>query len=196
MDKNKVNNYMLSGLALILGILFFVFPSVLPFSRVIWLLLVVVGVIIIINNVNPLVDGIKNSSTDTGKMEIILSSINMVLGLFLILWQNFVVVIIIALGLIVTPLIEVFKSSDKMEKLKEVAVKILTGVLLIIFGPLLLRCADTVGKVICYVMGGICVVLAVLILLKALKENKKEPKKDYKGTSDDGAVDAEFTEKK
>ena len=195
MKKETTNRYIFSALGALLGILLIVFPSILPFSRVLWILLIILGVFIILNNITPLVFGIKASETEVGKMAIITSIINMILGVCLIFFQNIVMIIIISLLLIAVPIIEVVKSADQVAKLKEEFFKILTGVLLIIFGPVLLSCADTIGKILCYIAGGAVIILSIVNLVDTIIKSlpKKEHGKEEKSAE---RIDAEFTEKK
>lgn len=91
----------------------------------------------------------------------------------MIFMQNEIITIVLAVYLIVFPIISILLSKDWKNAIKSEWLKILIGVLLIVFLPAIMGAADAIVKVLILVAGwatiGISVLLFVLSLVAFLK---------------------------
>ena len=183
---NKKNILVSIIASLIIGVLFGVALIVLSrFLDVSFLLkwsLIIAGIVVIITNVLPLVNGIANIGKISGIVDLLFAALGIVLGIMMIFMQGTVITVIVSIYLIAFPIIRILLSGDWKNKIKSEWLRLLIGILLLVFLPVLINIADTVVKTLIFVAGlaviGISVLLFVLSLISYLTARKKETAND------------------
>ncbi len=104
-------------------------------EKVIEIGLIIYGVIVIIGNVPGLISGIANITKPAGIFDLIASAVGIALGIALIISQNQVLVILLAVYLIIFPIVRIILAKQKGEQFKREILRIVLGVLLWIFVP-------------------------------------------------------------
>ena len=163
-------------IGVILGTLIVLLAGIVNVSFIIKWTLIIMGIITIISNVPSLVTGIISIKTTSGIVNLIMSILGIALGAMMIFMQNEIITTILAVYLIVFPIISIILSKDWKNAIKSEWLKILIGVLLIVFLPAIMGVADTIVKVLILIAGwatiGISVLLFVLSLVAFLKASK------------------------
>ena len=163
----------------LLGTLLVILAGILDVYFLIKWGLIAVGIVIIISNIPSLVNGILTINTMEGIVDVIFSACGMFLGFRMIFKQDTVITIIVAAYLIALPVVRVLLSgkSGWKDQIKKEWIKVLIGILLLLFLPALLSTANTVVKVMILVAGWIVIGLSVLLfalsLVSYLLTNKK-----------------------
>jgi len=178
--KNVLANIIISlVIGVILGTLLVVLSGILDVSFLIYWGLVVVGIITIISNIPSLINGIMNITKASGIIDLIFSLLGILLGCMMIFVQGTVITIIVSVYLIIFPIIRVILSGANgwKDQIKKEWIKMLIGVLLLVFLPGLLAAADAVVKTIILIAGwvviGVSVILFVLSLVSYFVAQKK-----------------------
>ncbi len=178
--NNRIANRVISMiLGILVGAVLVVIGSVIKAETLVWLALVIWGVIIIIGNIPGLVYSIANIKNKAAVFDLVMSIIGILLGVGLIVSQNQVVTVILAAYMIVFPVIRiVLAKKGWAEQLKRELLRIILGVVLLVFGGTLLGVGYTILNLILKIIGwvviGITVVLGVveIILIATKKEDK------------------------
>ena len=178
--NNRIANRVISMiLGILMGAVLVVIGSVIKAETLVWLALVIWGVIIIIGNIPGLVYSIANIKNKAAIFDLVMSIIGILLGVGLIVSQNQVVTVILAAYMILFPVIRiVLAKANWAEQLKRELLRIILGVVLLIFGGTLLGVGYTILNLILKVIGwvviGITVVLGIveIILIATKKESK------------------------
>lgn len=123
--------------------------------------LIIYGIIIIIGNVPGLISGIANVHTAAGVFDLICSVLGIALGVAMIFYQGSVLVALVAIYLIVFPLIRVLMAGKKAEQLKRELLRIVLGVLLLVFVPNWTETISNVLQVLFFVCGGAVILLSL-----------------------------------
>lgn len=155
-------------IGVLLGALIIVLAGIVDVSFIMKWTLIIVGIIIIISNVPSLVTGIMSIKTVGGIVNVILSVLGIVLGAMMIFMQNEVITTILAVYLIAFPIVSIVLSKDWKNAIKSEWLKILIGVLLIVFLPAIIGAAEAIVKVILLVAGWATVGISVLLFLISL----------------------------
>ena len=178
--NNRIANRVISMiLGILMGAVLVVIGSVIKAETLVWLALVIWGVIIIIGNIPGVVYSIANIKSKSAIFDLVMSIIGILLGVGLIVSQNRVVTVILAAYMIVFPVIRIILAkANWAEQLKRELLRIILGVVLLIFGGTLLGVGYTILNLILKVIGwvviGITVVLGIveIILIATKKEDK------------------------
>ncbi len=178
--NNRIANRVISMiLGILMGAVLVVIGSVIKAETLVWLALVIWGVIIIIGNIPGLVYSIANIKNKAALYDLIISAVGILLGVGLIVSQSQVVTVILAAYMIVFPVIRIILAKATWaEQLKREALRIILGVVLLIFGGALLAIGfdilNLILKVIGWVVIGITVLFGVveIILIATKKEDK------------------------
>ena len=178
--NNRIANRVISMiLGILMGAVLVVIGSVIKAETLVWLALVIWGVIIIIGNIPGVVYSIANIKSKSAIFDLVMSIIGILLGVGLIVSQNQVVTVILAAYMIVFPVIRIILAkANWAEQLKRELLRIILGVVLLIFGGTLLGVGYTILNLILKVIGwvviGITVVLGIveIILIATKKEDK------------------------
>lgn len=124
--------------------------------------LIIYGIIIIIGNIPGLVSGIANVSKPAGVFDLVCSILGIILGVAMIFYQGSILVTLVAVYLIVFPLIRVLMAERKTEQLKREAIRMILGVVLLVFVPNWTTAISNVLQIILFVCGGLVILLSLL----------------------------------
>ena len=124
--------------------------------------LIIYGIIIIIGNIPGLISGIANVSKAAGVFDLICSVLGIALGVAMIFYQGSILVALVAVYLIVFPLIRVLLATQKVEQLKRELLRIILGVVLLVFVPSLVGAAYTLVHLLLVIGGWVVIALATL----------------------------------
>lgn len=178
--NNRIANRVISMiLGILVGVVLVVIGSVIKAETLVWLALVIWGVIIIIGNIPGLVYSIANIKNKGAIFDLVMSIIGILLGVGLIVSQNQVVTVILAAYMIVFPVIRIVLAKQGWaEQLKREALRIILGVVLLVFGGTLLGVGYTILNLILKVIGWVIIALVAVfgiveIILIATKKEEK-----------------------
>lgn len=169
--KNVLANIIISLIiGVILGTLLVVLSSILDVSFLIKWGLIVVGIITIISNVPSLVNGIVNITKTAGIIDLIFSILGIVLGCMMIFMQGTVITVIVSVYLIAFPIVRIILAGAAgwKDQIKKEWIKMLIGVLLLVFLPGLLAAADSVVSLLILIAGWVVIGLSVLFFVLSL----------------------------
>ncbi len=155
-------------IGVILGVVILLLAGIVNASFIIKWTLIIMGIITIISNIPSLVTGIMNVKRVSGIVNLVMSILGIVLGIMMIFMQNEIITTILAIYLIVFPIVSVIISKDWKNAIKSEWLKILIGVLLIVFLPAIIGAADTIFKVLLTVVGWVTIGISVIIFAIAL----------------------------
>lgn len=124
--------------------------------------LIIYGIIIIIGNIPGLISGIANVHKAAGVFDLICSVLGIALGVAMIFYQGSILVALVAIYLIVFPLIRVLLANKKGEQLKRELVRIILGVVLLVFVPSLVGAAFTLVHLLLVIGGWVVIALSTL----------------------------------
>ena len=166
-------------ISLVFGIIFgaalLLINSIVSVSNLIKWAIIIAGVIVTISNIPSLISGIVNVTEKQGRLELIFSALGVLMGLFMVFMHNSVITVIVAVYLIAIPVVEIILSKDKINTLKGEWLRILIGVLLVIFLPAIFGAADTIFNIILTVCGWAIIGLSVVSFLISLYGFIKNP---------------------
>lgn len=124
--------------------------------------IIIYGILIIIGNVPGLVSGIANLNRAAGVFDLVSALLGIALGVAMICYQGTILVAIVALYLIILPLVRVLVAQRKVEQLKRELVRIIMGVVLLVFVPSLVGAAFTLVHLLLVISGWVVIALSVL----------------------------------
>ena len=124
--------------------------------------LIIYGILIIIGNVPGLISGIANVQKPAGVFDLICSILGVGLGVALIFYQGSILVALVAVYLIVFPLIRVLMASKKAERFKRELLRMILGVVLLVFLPSLVGAAFTLVHLLLVIGGWVVIALSAL----------------------------------
>ena len=124
--------------------------------------LIVYGIIVIIGNIPGLISGIANVNKAAGVFDLICSILGICLGIALIFYQGSILVALLAIYLIVFPLIRVLMANRKVEQLKRELLRMILGVVLLVFLPSLVGAAFTLVHLLLVISGWVVIALSAL----------------------------------
>lgn len=163
--NNRIASRVISMiLGILIGVALVILGSVVKAETLVWLALVVWGVIVIIGNIPSLIYAIANIKTKGAIFDLIMSIIGILLGVGLIVSQSKVITIILAAYMIVFPIIRiVLAKSAWAEQLGREILRIILGVVLLVFGGTLLAVGMTILNLILSIIGWVVIALAVIL---------------------------------
>lgn len=163
--NNRIANRVISMImGILMGAILIVLGSVVGAETLVWLALVVWGVIIIVGNVPALIYSIANIKEKGGVFDLVMSVIGILLGVGLIVSQNQVITVILAAYMIIFPVIRILLAkANWAEQLKREALRIILGVVLMIFGGTLLGVGATILNLLLSIIGWVIVALTVIL---------------------------------
>lgn len=124
--------------------------------------LIIYGILIIIGNVPGLILGIANVQKPAGVFDLICSILGVGLGVALIFYQGSILVALVAVYLIVFPVIRVCLAGEKMEQFKRELLRMILGVVLLVFLPSLVGAAFTLVHLLLVIGGWVVIALSAL----------------------------------
>ena len=180
-------------LGVLIGVALVVLGSVVKAETLVWLALVVWGVIVIIGNIPGLIYAIANLKAKGAIFDLVASVIGILLGLGLIFSQNEVITVILAAYMIVFPIIRiVLAKSAWAEQLGREILRIILGVVLLVFGGTILAVGYTILNLLLSIIGWVVIALTVILGIVAIIKiaTEKAPK------SEGGTLYVEYEENK
>lgn len=152
-------------IGILTGVLLLVLGAILKPSTVATIIhwgLIIYGVIIVIGNIPGLVSGIANVHKAAGVFDLVCSVMGIALGVAMIFYQGTVLVALVAAYLIVFPLVRVLMAEQKLEQLKREALRMILGVVLLVFVPSLVGAAFTLVHLLLVVSGWVVIALSTI----------------------------------
>lgn len=169
-------------IGLLIGVVLLALAGNLDVSFIIRWGLIITGIIVIISDIPSLIYGIMNIKTLRGIFDVISAILGIGLGCMMIFMQGTVITVIVSVYLVALPIVRVLFAENKMDCLKEEWVRILIGILLLVFLPALLNAADTIVYYVLLIAGWAAIVISVLSFLVSLISFIKQEKKANEGT--------------
>jgi hypothetical protein len=152
-------------IGILTGVLLLVLGAILKPSTVATIIhwgLIIYGVIIVIGNIPGLVSGIANVHKAAGVFDLVCSVLGIALGVAMIFYQGTVLVALVAAYLIVFPLVRVLMAEQKLEQLKREALRMILGVVLLVFVPSLVGAAFTLVHLLLVISGWTVIALSTI----------------------------------
>ena len=152
-------------------------------AKIIRIGLIGYGVLVLISNIPPFVSGIANIQRRDGVLDLISAIVGIALGITMIFYQGTLLVIAVAAYLIVFPLLRVLVADKKGEQFKRELVRLVLGVLLLVFVPALVNVAFFAVRLILQIVGwgviGLSVLFGVIGIVRIFRSNPaSEPEED------------------
>ncbi len=153
--------YMILGA--LIGAALVILGSVVKVETLVWLALIAWGVIVIIGNIPGLIYAIANIKAKGAIFDLVMSILGILLGVGLIVSQSQVITFILAAYMIVFPVIRiVLAKSEWGEQLKREALRIILGVVLLVFGGTFLAIGETVLNLLLGIIGWVVIALVLI----------------------------------
>lgn len=166
MKKNLlVARIVVMVIGILVGVLLLVLGSILKPSTVATIIhwgLIIYGIIIVIGNIPGLISGIANVNKAAGVFDLICSILGIALGAAMIFYQGSILVALVAVYLIVFPLVRVLLADQKAEQFKRELLRIVLGVVLLVFVPSLVGAAFTLVHLLLVIGGWIVIALSTI----------------------------------
>lgn len=159
LKKSDVSLFIMGLFYAIIGIIFLTVPA----DSIIKFIFIILGVILIVFNSFVLFDSIPKIKIDKRYITVlILAIIQIAMGIFVIVTESKVLLIITGAILLLFPLLEILSSKDKKEQFKLEITKISLGIIFIIIG------ATDTAKYIFTAIGIVSLIFGIIYLVMAL----------------------------
>ncbi len=156
-------------LGILMGVALVILGSVVKAETLVWLALVVWGVIVIIGNIPSLIYSIANIKAKGAIFDLIASIVGILLGVGLIVSQSNVITFILAAYMIVFPVIRIILAKSAWaEQLGREILRIILGVVLLVFGGTLVGVGMTILNLLLSIIGWVVIALAVVLGVVAI----------------------------
>ena len=165
MSKNNLiaTRVLFMILGVLIGVALVIVGSIVEVGTLVWLALVVWGVIVIIGNIPGLIFAIANIKAKGAIFDLIISILGILLGVGLIVSQSKVITILLAAYMIVFPIIRIVLAKSAWgEQLKREALRIILGVVLLVFGGTFLAIGEAVLNLLLAVIGWVVIALVLI----------------------------------
>lgn len=198
MKKSQISNRVVSMIiGILVGVTLVILGSVVGAGRLIDIALIVWGVIIMISNIPGLIASIATINEKGSAFDLVMSALGILLGLGLIISRAQVVTVLVAAYMIAFPVIRiVLAKSNWAEQLKREALRIILGVVMLVFGGVLLGAGVTVLNVLLTVIGwiiiGLTAVFGIVEVIRLAVAKGDAPAKGgrtYVDVDGDGTID-------
>ena len=179
--NNRIASRVISMiLGVLIGVALVVVGSVVKAETLIWLAFVIWGVVVVIGNIPGLIYAIANIKTKGAIFDLIASVIGILLGLGLIFSQNEIITIILAAYMIVFPVIRiVLAKSAWAEQLGREILRIILGVVLLVFGGTIFAVGMDILNLLLSIIGWVVIALTVILgtvaIIKIATEKEAQP---------------------
>ncbi len=167
--KQRIINRVTSMiLGILTGLVMVILGAVLEVSTLLWLAMIIWGAVIVLGNARGMIYSIINIKSKGALFDLIMSAIGVLLGVVLIVFNHEVVSTFISLVLaaymIVFPIIRILLAKGhRVEQLKSEALRIILGVLLLVFGGTILAVGEDIVKLLLTVIGWVIIALVALL---------------------------------
>ena len=156
-------------LGILMGVALVILGSVVKAETLVWLALIVWGVIVIIGNIPSLIYAIANLKAKGAIFDLIASIVGILLGVGLIVSQSNVITFILAAYMIVFPVIRIILAKSAWaEQLGREILRIILGVVLLVFGGTLVGVGMTILNLLLSIIGWVVIALAVILGVVAI----------------------------
>lgn len=156
-------------LGILMGVALVILGSVVKAETLVWLALIVWGVIVIIGNIPSLIYSIANIKAKGAIFDLIASIVGILLGVGLIVSQSNVITFILAAYMIVFPVIRIILAKSAWaEQLGREILRIILGVVLLVFGGTLVGVGMTILNLLLSIIGWVVIALAVVLGVVAI----------------------------
>ncbi|MBO5511713.1 MAG: hypothetical protein J6B24_08285 [Clostridia bacterium] len=156
-------------LGILMGVALVILGSVVKAETLVWLALIVWGVIVIIGNIPSLIYSIANLKAKGAIFDLIASIVGILLGVGLIVSQSNVITFILAAYMIVFPVIRIILAKSAWaEQLGREILRIILGVVLLVFGGTLVGVGMTILNLLLSIIGWVVIALAVILGVVAI----------------------------
>ena len=162
---NRITSMVLGILA---GLVMVILGAVLDISTLLWLAMIIWGVVIVLGNARGMIYSLINIKSKGALFDLIMSSIGVLLGVVLIVFNHkvfsTVIALILAAYMIVFPVIRILLAKGhRVEQLKSEALRIILGVLLLVFGSTILAVGEDIVKLLLTIIGWIIIALTTVL---------------------------------
>ena len=170
--------YMILGA--LIGVALVLLGSVVKVETLVWLALVAWGVIVIIGNIPGLIYAIANIKAKGAIFDLVMSILGILLGVGLIVSQSKVITFILAAYMIVFPVIRiVLAKSAWAEQLGREILRIILGVVLLVFGGTIFAVGMDILNLLLSIIGWVVIALTVILgtvaIIKIATEKEAKP---------------------
>ena len=159
MKKNDIALFIIGIIYGIIGIIFLTVPA----DDIFKFVFIILGVLLILFNSLVILESITRIKKDKAYIAVLIFAIiQVILGIFIIVTESKLLLIITGSILIALPMLSVLSAKDKKEQLKLEMTKIALGIVSIILG------ATDAAKYVFIALGIICLIFGAMYLLIAL----------------------------
>lgn len=102
-------------------------------GKALWIMFLVLGIITVISTLPGLITAIQNVKQKYGILNVVLSSVSMVLGLMMIFAQQYIAWLV-AIYLLVFPIIRIVLAKDHFAQTREEAFLLILGIVVLVLG--------------------------------------------------------------
>lgn len=191
LEKNKGETGSILFTAVI-GLLVGLFLILLNADFLLKVVFVVMGVVTVVYSLPGIAIGLSALSTSYGKLFLVLSLLSCAVGVWMIFWHSLVLMVILGVYMILSPVVAILLSKEKIKRLLTELPKILLGVVMLLLGP-----AGTLGFLF-DVAGAVIAVLsvgaAVLQWIGLRKRQNKTGGRIFADTTGDGKLDTLYVD--
>ena len=153
--------YMILGV--LIGVALVILGSAVTAQNILNVAFIAWGVIVIISNIPGLIYAVANLKAKGAIFDLIMSILGILLGVGLIVSRNEVVTLILAAYMIVFPVIRiVLAKSNWGEQLKREALRIILGVVLLVFGGTFVAIGMDILNLLLKIIGWVVIGLVVV----------------------------------
>ena len=163
--NNRIANRVISMiLGILAGLVLVLIGAFIKAETLVWLALVIWGIIIIVSLVPVLIYSIANVKNKGIVFDLIVSIVGILLGVGLIISHNNVVTVILAAYMIIFPIIRtILARGNWAEQLKRELLRIILGVVLLVFGSTLLAIGFDILNLLLKIVGWVIIALTVVL---------------------------------
>lgn len=159
MKKNDVSLFIMGLFYGIIGIIFLTVPA----DSIIKFIFIILGIVLILFNGFILIDSIPRIKNDKRYIVVlILSIIQIIMGVFVIVSESSILLIITGAILLILPTLEIISAKDKKEQFKLEISKITLGIIFIVLG------ATDAAKYVFIAIGILSLIFGAIYLFMAL----------------------------
>ena len=179
--NNRIASRVISMiLGVLIGVALVVVGSIVKAETLVWLAFVIWGVVVVIGNIPGLIYAIANIKTKGAIFDLIASVIGILLGLVLNSSQTEIITIILAAYMIVFPVIRiVLAKSAWAEQLGREILRIILGVVLLVFGGTIFAVGMDILNLLLSIIGWVVIALTVILgtvaIIKIATEKEAKP---------------------
>lgn len=192
--NSSMTKYASTGIliAAAFGILLGLFLLLVDVAVLLKIVFVVIGIITLLTNLPGVFIGLATLQTREGKLLLLISLVASVLGGVMIFLHNGILMMVLGIYFLVSPLIRIFTSRERVVALRRELPKMILGVVMVLLGP-----AETVSFLF-DIAGWVVIALTVFYALGALLSLRKHQHKTgprvFVDSDGDGTIDTVYVD--